>query len=243
METAMVVRQQQQLNPTIWQTITAVAPVMKDSRLFGVATEAQAAAIMAKGFELGLTLTASFEFIQVIQNKPTLTPRGALALVQQSGQLEGMKIEDLKNGKGDPDFCRVWMKRRGGFEYTAEFSMADATRAGLVKKDGPWETYPSNMLRWRAVGFCIDVVFPDVIGGMKRADEFEANLDASGNVVDGTWTTQQTVTTQQAQPSPMQPPTLQELVAQFGPEAVMEANDGKIPSTEDELWKVGALLA
>ena len=81
--TALAVRKQE-LNFDIWQTITAVAPVMKDSRLFGVTTAEQAMAIMAKGYEMGLTLTASFEFITVIQGKPTLTPRGALALVQQS---------------------------------------------------------------------------------------------------------------------------------------------------------------
>ena len=42
--TALALRQQ--LNPDIWQTITAVAPVMKDSKLFGIATTEQAAAIV-----------------------------------------------------------------------------------------------------------------------------------------------------------------------------------------------------
>lgn len=199
---------------------------------------------MAKGFELGLTLTASFEFIQVIQNKPTLAPRGALALVQQSGLLEGLKIEDKKDAKGEPDFCRVWMKRRGGFEYTTEFSMADAKRAGLVKAGGAWESFPANMLRWRAIGYAIDIVFPDVIGGMKRADEFGANIDNAGNVVDGSWTTVAPTPAPMAATSTQQAaPTLEELVAQYGPEAVMQANGGFIPATEDELWKVGALLA
>lgn len=244
--TALATRQQ--LNPTIWQTITAVAPVMKDSRLFGVATEAQAAAIMAKGYELGLTLTAAFEFITVIQNKPTLTPRGALALVQQSGLLAGLKVEDLKDATGEPLACRVWMKRTGGFEYTAEFSMADAKRADLVKAGSSWQTYPANMMRWRAMGFCIDVVFPDVIGGMKRADEFGADVDTSGNVVDAVWTP---VTASPAAgvintpPATVeaQPLTLQDLVQQFGPEAVMAANGGLIPSTQVELEAVAVALA
>jgi hypothetical protein len=196
---------------------------------------------MAKGFEMGLTLTASFEFITVIQGKPTLSPRGALALVQQSGLLEGMKIEDMKDAGGAPSFCRVWMKRRGGFEYTTEFSMADAKRAGLVKPGSAWESFPANMLRWRAIGYAIDIVFPDVTGGMKRADEFGAAVDNAGNVIEVDWTVapapQPVTTTQQAAP------TLEELVSQYGPEAVMQANDGRIPATQDELWKVGALLA
>lgn len=244
--TALATRQQ--LNPTIWDTIQAVAPVMKDSRLFGVSTEAQAAAIMAKGFELGLTLTASFEFITVIQGKPTLAPRGALALVQQSGLLEAMKIEETKDAKGAPAACTVYMKRKGGFEYTASFSMEDAKRAGLVKSGGAWESYPANMLRWRAVGYAIDMVFPDVVGGMKRADEFGAAVDTSGNVIDGEWKAAPTMTMTQQQPDGdeeiTQPPaiTLQELVAEYGPEAVMGANGGRIPGTQDEIDLVAAAL-
>jgi len=233
--TALATRQQ--LNPTIWEIITAIAPVMKDSRLFGVSTEAQAAAIMSKGYELGLTLTASFEFITVIQGKPTLSPRGALALVQQSGLLAGMKIEDLKDDKGQPSACRVSMKRAGGFEYVAEFSMEDAKRAGLIKPDSAWQSYPSNMLRWRAMGYAIDVVFPDVTGGMKRADEFGAALDTAGNVVDGQWSAVPTPTMMVQQPavSTPSPITLQQLVDEFGAEAIMAANNGQIPTTQNEI--------
>lgn len=241
MNTALATRQQ--LNPTIWETITAVAPMMKDSRLFGVSTEAQAAAIMAKGFELGLSLTASFEFIPVIQGKPTLSPRGALALVQQSGLLAAMKIEDLKDDKGQPLACRVSMKRTNGLEYVAEFTMEDAKRAGLIKPDSAWQSYPANMLRWRAMGFAIDVLFSDVTGGMKRADEFGANLDAAGNVVDGQWTTVPTPTMTAMQPAAAAPTiTLQQLVDQFGAEAIMTANGGQIPSTQEQLDDVALAL-
>lgn len=241
MNTALATRQQ--LNPTIWETITAVAPMMKDSRLFGVSTEAQAAAIMAKGFELGLSLTASFEFIPVIQGKPTLSPRGALALVQQSGLLAAMKIEDLKDDKGNPSACRVSMKRTNGMEYVAEFTMEDAKRAGLIKPDSAWQSYPANMLRWRAMGFAIDVLFSDVTGGMKRADEFGANLDAGGNVVDGQWTTVPTSTMTAMQPTTTAPAvTLQQLVDEFGAEAIMAANGGQIPSSQEQLDAVARAL-
>lgn len=262
--TALAVRPQQ-LNGDIWQTITAVAPVMKDSRLFGMATEAQAMAVMAKGYELGLTLTASFEFIQVIEGKPALTPRGALALVMQSGMLENLKIEDLKDANGVPTACRVTMKRRGGFEYTSEFTMEDAKRAGLVKTNGAWEKYPANMLRWRATGYCIDVVFSDVCGGMKRADEFGANIDFAGDVVDATWTpvtsapsapayvdlnqtkgvawaTSEQVVILDETTKKATVVTLQDLVSQFGPEAVMGANGGRIPASDEEVAAVAVAL-
>ena len=254
--TALAVRKQE-LNFDIWQTITAVAPVMKDSRLFGVTTAEQAMAIMAKGYEMGLTLTASFEFITVIQGKPTLTPRGALALVQQSDLLTGLKIEDIKDDKGAPVACRVWMRRKSGFEYTAEFTMEDAKRADLIKSGGAWQTYPANMLRWRAVGYAIDVVFPDVTGGMKRADEFGAMVDVGGNVVDATWTPvtsapmgapgQGPVVVEQNNTAPAvtaaPAATLQDLVQVYGAEKVMDANGGRIPATDDEVAAVYTALA
>lgn len=133
--------------------------------------------IMAKGFELGMPITAAFELIQVIQGKPTLSPRGALALVQASGLLERMDIQE------QPGACTVTMKRRWGDSYTLTWTLDDAKKAGIVKTDGAWETYPANMLRWRAIGFVIDVLFSDVTGGLKRADEFGAAINAEGDVV------------------------------------------------------------
>jgi len=179
----------QELTPTTWEMITSVAPAMHASELFGVKTPAQAMAIMLKGYELGLSLSASFEFIHVVEGKPGLNPRGALALINGNPELAGLKIEDLSDADGHPSSCRVWMKRRNGFEYTVEFSIADAKRAGLVKDRSGWAKYPANMLRWRAVGFCADVVFPDVLGGMKRTDELGGDLTPEGDTIEGSWET------------------------------------------------------
>ncbi len=169
------------LTPSVWEMVQSVAPVIHQSRLFGVNSPQQAAAIMLKGFELGMGLTASFELIQVVQGKPTLSPRGALALIHQSPELAGLKITE-KTGS-----CTVWMKRQNGVEYELTWTMEDAQRTGQVKPDSAWATYPGNMLRWRCIGFVADVVFPDVIGGMKRADELGAQIDREGNVIEGTW--------------------------------------------------------
>lgn len=234
---AVVPAREQALTPSVWETISAVAPAMHKSHLFGVASPEQAMAIMLTGYELGLTLTASFEFVKVIQGKPSLIPRGALALILQSPDLASLKVEDITDGKGNPESCRVTMKRKNGFEYTTSYSMADAARAGLVKDDGGWVKYPANMLRWRAIGFCADVVFPDVIGGMKRADELGADLTPEGDVLEGVWTP--------AAPAPQPEPAgidLNALVAQYGADAVLAANEGRIPATNEELSAVAAQL-
>lgn len=216
-----------EVTPDTWKMIQAVTPTIYKARLFGVGSPEQAAAIMLKGHELGLSLTSSFEFIHIIENKPSISPRGALALIHQSGELEGLKIED--DGKA----CSVWMKRKNGVEFTATYSDDDAKKAGLVKDKSGWEKYPRQMRQWRAVGFCADVVFPDVIGGQKRSDEFGADLTPDGDVIEGSWSAPVDNTPiQPSQPATPQPSNLlAELVHTHGAEAVMEANGGVIPTT------------
>ena len=176
-ETALTTKKTTTLD--VWQTILSIAPVAVASRMFGV-TEQQAAIVMLKGHELGLGLTASFEFIHVIDNKPSLSPKGALALIQGSGELDEITIEGFTDDDGEPLGCTVMMRRTNGFEHMITFTMADAHRAGLVKSKGGWEKYPANMLRWRAVGYCADVVFPDITGGMYRPEELGAIVNEEG---------------------------------------------------------------
>ena len=223
--------------------ISAVAPAMHGARLFGVSNAEQAAAIMLKGYELGLGLTASFEFVQVVQGKPTLSPRGMLALIQTSPECAGIKVVDDVDPKGQPYSCTVTMKRRNGFEYTTSFTMDDAKRAGVVKPDGAWTTYPANMLRWRAIGFCADVVFPDLIGGMKRSDELGANISPSGDVIEGTWSVApvQPASTPQPKAAPALDP-LADLGARFGVDVVLAACDGNVPTTHEGIAALTAKL-
>lgn len=206
-EKALTVRQ---TTLDTWKLIQSIAPTSLQSRLFGVATQEQAAMIMLKGHELGLGLAASFEFIDVIQGKPGVNPKGALALIHQSRQLAGLKIDDINDDKGKPFACKVWMKRKNGFEYTVTFTMDDAKKAGLIKPEGGWDKYPANMLRWRAVGYCADVVFPDVIGGMLRPEELGATINADGHIIEGVATT--IVEPEGAKDIPESPQTLVDLM-------------------------------
>lgn len=239
-----------QITEADWRMIQLMAPTAKESRLFGLQNDAQGAVIMAKGQEIGLSRFAALEFIVVIDGKPGLSPRGALALVTASGLLESMSIEDVRDA-GEPVSCRVSMKRLGGQAYTLDFTMADARRAGLVKQGSGWEKYPANMLRWRCMGYVIDVLFSDICGGLKRADEYGAELDTSGNVVvDGSWTpapapqiASPTAPATAPSPAVVTPiPTLAELLGKYPADAIIAANGGRIPGSEDELLNVQTAL-
>lgn len=153
------------------------------SNYFGVANEAQAVVVMIKAYELGFPITSAFDLIHVINTsggtQVTLSPKGAIALVMNSGLIAEYNVADSKNG------CTVRMKRKdNGIEYTTSFTIDDARKAGLIKEKGAWEKYPANMCRWRAIGFCIDVLFSDVQYGLKRADQFGGVPNEAGDIID-----------------------------------------------------------
>jgi hypothetical protein len=240
------------LTPDALQMIMHVAPTIHGARLFGTANPEQAAAIMIKGFELGFSLTASFENIHVIEGKPSLSPKGALALIYNSPLCAGVTIVD-ESDKGVPSGCTVTMARKGGLTYTARYTMADAERAGVVKDGSGWKKYPANMLRWRAIGYAADIVFPDVIGGTKRADEFGADLTPDGDVIEGSWTmanqgvsvagNTKVEAVSQSQPVPADSNRLDGMVKKYGADKIMGANGGKIPGTNAELDAIEEELA
>lgn len=211
-----------ELTPGIWRMINEMAPVMHKAHLFGVTSPEQAAAIMLKGYELGLSMTASFELVQVIQGKPALSPRGAMAILLNSPVIQEITIKRILDGKGGFLGYECTMSRTTGFKHTSKFTMEDAQRAGLVKPDSGWMKYPENMCLWRAVGFAADVVAPDITAGMtslmKAPELYGVTLTEGGDVIDA---------------RPVDVPTidpLQALVNEFGAEAVMAANDRQIPN-------------
>ena len=219
----------QQTNIGVFQTIVEMAPYMHRSRLFGVSSPEQAVAIMVKGHELGLGFAQAFEFVHVIQGKPTLSPRGALALALNSGLITEMEIIEERDAKGKPFSCTV-IGARGSLKYSASFTMDDAKAAGLIKSGGAWETYPANMLKWRAIGFWLDVLFPDTQGGMKRADEFGARADDKGDIIEA-----EAVTVESSV-------DVQSLIDEFGVNAVMEVITqqfgGNMPTTQDDIEEI-----
>lgn len=235
--TAITVRNEMTLNR--WEVINQLAPAAHASRLFGVGSPAAAAMIMAKGAELGLPFTASFDLIHVIDGKPGLSPRGALAILHASPEIARIDIRQLADDKGGYLGHECTLERRNGFTYTAQFTLADAKRAGLIKPNSGWEKYPANMCLWRAVGFAADVAAPDIIGGMKTADQYGAELTIDGDVLPGQWTDTVADDGIGVMPDVDETSTaalaVQEFIDEYGAEAVLAVNGGNIPTTLEEV--------
>lgn len=121
------------------------------------------------GAEVGLGPLQALNGISVINGKPALWGDAALALVRGHPACAG--IREGVEGEGDAmlGFCEV--TRRGEQPQRRTFSVADARKAGLWGKAGPWQQYPQRMLQMRARGFAIRDVFPDALRGVITVEE------------------------------------------------------------------------
>jgi hypothetical protein len=91
-------------------------------------------------------------------------------LVQSSTVCE--YVAEKVEGDGEQMIATCTAKRRGYPEpTTVRFSVADAKKAGLWGKSGPWTQYPRRMLQLRARGFALRDAFPDVLKGLVTAEE------------------------------------------------------------------------
>lgn len=122
------------------------------------------------GSQLGLAPIVAVQNIAVINGKPAIYGDLAKAVCYRSGLMTAFEESVTGEGRDMVATCRV--KRKGDDSWhETKFSMADAARAGLTGKAGPWTQYPRRMLQMRARGFALRDVFPDVLAGLITAEE------------------------------------------------------------------------
>jgi hypothetical protein len=125
---------------------------------------------MQHGGEVGLSPMQSLQSIAVINGRPSIWGDAALALVQACPVCE--YVREYLEGEGD-NLTAVCEAKRQGYPAptTVRFSVADAKKAGLWGKTGPWTQYPSRMLQLRARGFALRNAFADALRGLVTAEE------------------------------------------------------------------------
>lgn len=123
---------------------------------------------------LGIPTVQGLQYIAVINGKPSMYGDGLLAVAMASGQMADFK-ETFVGGNTEDDLTAICTVKRKGLEspIIGQFSVADAKRAGLWGKMGPWKQYPKRMLKMRARAFALRDAFPDVLSGMSSGEEQE----------------------------------------------------------------------
>ena len=122
---------------------------------------------MMLGSELGLNPIQALQNIAVINGRPCVWGDALPALAQNHPAWGGM--EESFDDATMTATCTVW--RKDGPRHSQSFGKADAEKAGLWGKQGPWQSYPKRMLALRARGFALRNQFADALAGLITREE------------------------------------------------------------------------
>jgi hypothetical protein len=134
-------------------------------------TPLQAMAIIEIGKEMNLRPFQALRMISFIKGRVTMAVQLQLAIARKGG----IELADLKE---TPTSCTATLKR-GNETKTCTYTFEMAKRANLIKPDSNWEKYPTQMLRWRAIGDAIRLIASDIILGLLSPDEAENLIEPS----------------------------------------------------------------
>lgn len=164
-----------------WRFATAVSK--SGLAPYGFNKPEQVLVAVQTGAELGMSPMQSLQGLVVIKGKVSMYGDTARALVEADPVCEYISdnLNELTGQTVFEDSTMAWVEaKRKGRPQTVKrsFSVGDAKLAGLWGKVGkktgeptPWVTYPGRMLYYRALGFCLRDAFPDVLKGIKTAEE------------------------------------------------------------------------
>lgn len=144
------------------QEVTATALVPQHYRN----KPADAMVAMMFGREVaGLGPLISLNCIAVINGRPAFYGDAVPGIALNKGLITDME-ESFEGKPYDDDFTAVCIvTRQSGTKVTQRFSVADARKAGLWGKAGPWQQYPKRMLQWRARSWAIRDAAPHMLFG------------------------------------------------------------------------------
>jgi hypothetical protein len=126
-------------------------------------------AIMA-GAELGLAPFQALQSFAVVNGRPTLWGDGLMAVVRA----RGVRVKEWLDGEGDAMIAHCIATRPDtGEEIARAFTVADAKKASLWGKQGPWQQYPKRMLQMRARALALRDGCADMLRGIQIREEVE----------------------------------------------------------------------
>ncbi len=197
----------------------------------GIETPEAIFVALEMGLEVGLPMMAALQNIAVINGRPAIWGDAQLAVVRSTGELVLFEEWYEEKGKRLPrnpsaftdDTAAVCRVQRSGYEPAeTAFTVADAKRANLWSKSGPWTQYPARMLKHRARSFALRDQFGDALRGLRTVEEVQDDPVATARNVTPAAPLFQAPSIQAAEPEPEpQPaaPTQQPAPADPGPKS------------------------
>lgn len=148
----------------------------------GVTKEGAVIAIVA-GLPLGFNAFTSVQSITPINGRPSIWGDAMVGVVKASGLMTDEYFEEIPGKDGSLHGYKYVCQRKGYPRPTeGVFTITDAKQAKLWGKQGPWTDYPKRMLKVRARAYALRDAFPDVLKGLRIAEEEMDVVDAVGVV-------------------------------------------------------------
>lgn len=128
-------------------------------------------AVIMAGAELGLTPFAATQSFAVINGRVSIWGDGMLGVVRANG----VKVQETATGSIEAQDYVATCKatRPDGEVVERSFSWADAKRANLTTKTGPWTQYPQRMMAMRARSWALRDACADILRGIRMAEEVQ----------------------------------------------------------------------
>jgi hypothetical protein len=127
-------------------------------------------AAIARGMEIGLAPMQALSNIAVINGRASIWGDALPALLQRAGHT----LDCVLEGEGDAMRAVATVTRGDtGKQIVRSFSVADAKKASLWGKAGPWQSYPARMLQMRARSYAARDGAADALMGLQVAEEVQ----------------------------------------------------------------------
>lgn len=227
-ETALAVRQE--LTPGILSMFHDLDQAAFESRKFGV-TKGETVIKLLFCYENGLALSVANTGLYVVSGKMQLEGHVVAAQFRRHPDYD-YTIEDH-----DEKGCTIVVWRMGTEEPVeigeARFDETHATRAGLINKDA-FKKYPHDLYFNKAIARAFRRFAPDLF---TQSVYLPGELPGSEDTVTSTWEVVESKATEVAKVV-----TLDDLLKEYDAEAIMVANEGRVPATNEEVAAVAERL-
>ena len=229
-ERALAVRPE--LNPLVLKMFHDLDAAAFKSRRFGV-TEGETVIKLLFCYENGLALSVANTGLYVVNGKMQVEGHVVAAQFRRHPQYD-YTIEDH-----DEEGCTIVVWHDGAEIGEARFDKTHATRAGLINKDA-FKKYPHDLYFNKAIARAFRRFAPDLF---TQSVYIPGELPGSDDSVATTWEVVDAEKPEEPRSQEMvKAVTLDDLVAKHGADAVLAANEGLVPGTEDEVYAAAERL-
>lgn len=131
---------------------------------------------------IGASIFSVMQSLYIVHGRPGWSAQFIIAALNSCGRFSPLRFDMV--GDGDSKTCTAWALEKGtGEKLTGPpVSIDMAKKEGWHDKNGSkWKTMPELMLRYRAATFFGRLYAPDILMGMRTAEELH---DTDADVID-----------------------------------------------------------